>query len=271
MADTVKIPGVGSVPRSYAVIGGLVVVGIAGVAWVWHLRNRGAEDEAAVDETTVDYTQGGDYVYGDNLAYADYAYDGGAYPYPSYTTPSYGVPQTVQNPDPITNPEWTARAIEHLEMVGVESQAASLAVSRYLLKECLTATQADIVRQAIGRLGPPPQGSFSIIVCPSTPPPPQQPSGGSPTTTAPKVAGKVTGLRAVQVGRTSILVDWQPAAHSEGYGVYVNGVRKYNPRFSSQTVSGLKPGTTYKIGVVPRPDPGYTVPPMTTITVKTKK
>jgi fibronectin type III domain protein len=270
MAGTVKVPGLGNVKTTHLVIGGVAVAGIAGFAWIRHLNSAPVEEAPA----TADFTEGGDYVYGDpGDAFAtDYAYDGGAYPYPSYTTPSYGMNTTVQTPDPVTNQEWTARGIEHLEMVGVEAGAASLALSRYLLKECLTATQADIVRQAVGRLGPPPQQSFSIIVCPSTPPVEQPPNEEPPpTTSAPKIAGKVSGLRLASASRTSVLVDWQPAAHSEGYGVYVNGVRRYEPRWSSQTVSGLKPNTSYTIGVVPRPDAGYTVPAMTTITVRTKK
>lgn len=274
MADNIKIPGVGSVPKKYVLIGGVAVVGIAGVFWLRYLRNP---EPVADTSTTTDYTG----EVGDETVYpaysTDYApdasYDGGAYPYPTYTTPSYGLTSTVQTADPITNSEWTQRSIEHLELLGVESQAGSLAVSRYLLKECVTSTQADLVRQAVAALGPPPQGTYSIIVCPTTPtqqqddtPPPQT---SQPTTR--KFAGKVSGLRVKSVGSTSALIDWQPAAHSEGYGVYVNGVRRYEPRWSSQTVSGLRPNTSYQIGVVPRPDAGYSVPDMTTITVKTKK
>lgn len=281
MASTVSLPGLGKVPTKYAVMGGLAVAGIAGIAWIRYANSAPAEEPAA---TVTDYTgeAGDETVYpAYSTDYApDQSYDGGAYPYPSYTTPSYGLTTTTQTADPTTNPEWTRRSIEHLELVGVESNAASLAISRYLLKECLTATQADIVRQAVAGVGTPPQGVFNIVVCPSGTPGDGTPPGTKPDDvpppqtqqpTAHKFAGQVTGLRVKSVGRTSVLLDWQPAGHSEGYGVYVNGVRRYEPRWSSQTVSGLKPNTSYKLGVVPRPDAGYTVPAMTNITVKTKK
>ncbi|MFE9102956.1 hypothetical protein [Actinomadura geliboluensis] len=212
MASTVSLPGLGKVPTRYAVMGGLAVAGIAGFAWIRYANSAPAEEPAG---TVTDYTGESETIY---PAYAtDYApdesYGGGAYPYPTYTTPSYGLTTTTQTADPVTNSEWTARAIEHLEMVGVESQAASLSVSRYLLKECVTATQADIVRQAVGRLGPPPQGTFSIVVCPTAPPPSSGQTPGAQLT-AP------TGGRIVDTTPTSIRADWNPVAGARAYACY---------------------------------------------------
>src|SRR5690606_14645771 len=100
MASTVKIPGVGTVPTKYAVAGGVVVVVIAGVAWVRFANSRAQEED--LGPVVDDYTGVAETIY---PAYStDYApdgsYYGGAYPYPTYTTPSYGLTTTVQTPDP---------------------------------------------------------------------------------------------------------------------------------------------------------------------------
>lgn len=241
MAPTVKIPGVGTVPRNAAVAGGLVVAGIAGFAW-W----RHANTAAAVDEPATDFAEGTTDAYGDagSSAYAaDYAYDG---PYPSGGGGYYPPPNTtVTNPDPVTNSEWTQRSIEHLQTVGVESNAASLAVSRYLLKECLTATQADIVRQAVAAMGPPPQGSFAIIVCP---PAPTGGGGGGGPLPAP---GRVY---ATSVTRTSVRFGWDRVAGASRYLVQQRGASGQWQTIGTSSDnqhgrSGLRPGQRHRFRV----------------------
>lgn len=282
MAKTVKIPGVGTVPTKYAVAGGLAIAAIAGVAWWRYSVNRAAAEEAAAAGTVTDFTG----AVGDETVYpaysTDYApdesYDGGAYPYPSYTTPSYGLTTTVQTADPTTNSEWTRRSIEHLELVGIESSAASLAVSRYLLKECLTATQADIVRQAVAGVGTPPQGTFSIVVCPSGTPGDgtTPPAGGTPGTPP-----MVTGLRATGVFKTHVDIDWNPVpappGTNVGYTIWANGVRKTSNVYTKEHVWNLKPNSTYRIEVaavyLDATGPGTpdVFGPRASITVRTKK
>lgn len=250
MPETIRLPGVGSVQTRYVVIGGLAVAAVAGFFWVRHWSGAGApvDDETAVADFTTDQ----EVIYpAYSDAYAtDYAYDG-PYPYPSHTTPSYGLTTTVQTADPVTNSSWTQRSIEHLELVGVESQSASLAVSRYLLKECLTATQADIVRQAVAAMGPPPQGSFSIVVCP--------PGGG--TAGAGDTPGQTLpapgGLRILRVFRTEVQVAWNPVVGAKGYAVYRSEPAAATSTWQRQTTSvynsfqfkGLRPGTSYQFRV----------------------
>jgi len=274
MAKTVKIPGVGSVPTKWAVVGGVAVVGIAGVAWWRYSNNKAAIAEEAA--TTTDFTG----ATGDETVYpaysTDYApdesYDGGAYPYPTYTTPSYGLTTTTQTADPTTNPEWTRRSIEHLELVGVDSQAASLAVSRYLLKECLTVTQADIVRQAVSGVGTPPQGTFSIVVCPSgTPGDGTQPPAGG--TAHPGASLPAPGnLHVDKISRSYIIVDWNDVPGAKAYNLYQNGTLRYpnHPIYSLASFSGLKPGTRYSLSVRPVGDDGA-VGPAATISASTAK
>ncbi len=272
MAKTVKIPGVGSVPTKWAVVGGVAVVGIAGVAWWRYSNNKAAIAEETA--TTTDFTG----ATGDETVYpaysTDYApdesYDGGAYPYPTYTTPSYGLTSTVQTADPTTNSEWTQRSIEHLELLGIESQAGSLAVSRYLLKECVTATQGDIVRQAVAALGPPPQGTFSIIVCPTTPTQQQDdtPPAGSAQPTAKAKPGQV-GPVVVKSSKTSASVNWPPVKGVRGYNIYLNGKYYAAPAWSYYRFNGLRAGTTYTVEIEAFNSAGYG--PKRSVRVATKK
>lgn len=271
MAKTVKIPGVGTVPTKYAVAGGLAIAVIAGVAWWRYSVNRAAVEEEAAG-TVTDYTG----ATGDETVYpaysTDYApdesYDGGAYPYPTYTTPSYGLTTTTQTPDPITNSEWTQRSIEQLEAIGVDAQAGSLAVSRYLLKECVTATQADLVRQAVAALGPPPQGTFSILVCPGAPPAQDTGTGNTDSDAPPD---QVHDVRATAVGKTYITLDWPPAARAQGYTVYKNGARHVTVRYSKYTAQGLKPNTSYSFDVISVGKDDNERGPAARVTVRTKK
>lgn len=244
----IKIPGVGPVSQKTAIAGGLVVAGIAGVAWWRHMNAGPAADEE--ETATADFTEGGDYVYGDpGTAFAtDYAYDG-AYPYPGGGGGGYFPPTTtVTNPDPVTNSEWTQRSIEHLNLVGVESNVGSLAVSRYLLKECLTATQADIVRQAVAALGPPPQGQFSIVVCQAAPGGGGGGGGGGGPLAAP------ARVFATSVSRTSVRFGWDRVPGASKYLVQQTGASGTWQTIGTSgdnqhSRSGLRPGTRHTFRV----------------------
>lgn len=264
MAGTVKLPGVGTVPTKYAVGGVVVVVGIAGFFWIRYINSQSAA-AAAGDTTTTDTTGTDEYTY---PAYAtDYApdqsYDGGAYPYPTYTTPSYGLTTTVQTVNPTTNSEWTQRSVEYLESVGVDATNASLSVSRYLLKECLSATQADIVRQAVAGMGTPPQGTYNITTCPDG-----TATGGQPVTAPPAP----TGLKAKPY-REHVDLDWEPVKDVQGYTIWADGIRKTSNYFSTEHVWNLKPNTSHRLEVAAFRvvNGNYLYGPRASITVKTLK
>jgi hypothetical protein len=243
MAD-VKIPGIGNVDSKWVWAGGALVLGIAGYAW-WR---QGAAAAAEAAEESADYTTdaAGEEVYPYGTAYAtDYAYDSA---FPSYVPPSFGVNTTVQSTRPTTNSEWTQAAVEWLESVGTEANLASAAVARYLLRECLSSTQADIVRQAVAGLGPPPTGTFSIITCPAGP---AAPPGGSPAAPPGATLPGPGGLRKIGASRTTLAMTWNTVAGAAGYRVYRAGVGT-NVGASTDnhvTIGGLRPNTTYKIHV----------------------
>lgn len=252
----INIPAVGPVESKYVWIGGGLVVGIVAFAYYRTQLSPAATEEDAgynVDESALaeemQYASG---------AYAtDYAYDGGSasyYPPGFYTPPSTNAPQ---DRDPVTNNEWARDMLEVLEQVGVDSNAASLAISKYRLKECVTSTEGDIIRRGIGIVGDPPQGSFSILVCPGNPPtnpPPTTPPTTPPPVTKPPPGVSLpapTGLRKSGAAKTTITMAWNKVPGAAGYRVYRAGV-SYNIGASADehiTVGGLRPGTTYTFHV----------------------
>lgn len=266
----ITIPGVGPVKPAY-VYGGAAAIGVLVIYVYWRSSQAGSGDEVEDGDAETEVPAGTDVP-----AEADYAYAlgaggydyGGATSYPSYISPNYGA--QVPSGAPVTNADWAQKAREQLEGEGVDSSKASSAIGTYLARLCLSADQADLARRATAMLGAPPQGTFSIVTCPGNPVPPK-PTTPKPTTpSGPKYAGKVSGLRVSKTSKSSISVDWQPAAHSEGYVVTVGG-RKLTPRYSSVTVSGLRKNTKYTISVTPIPDRGYKAPAASKITARTRK
>lgn len=247
----VKIPGIGNVDQKWVWVGGALVVGVVGYAYI--RQSRAASDDAIDDMDTDDYTTD-EYPYGEAFA-TDYAYDGG---YPSYGGGYYPPPPVSGDPfqerDPINDMEWVARVIEYLQSLGVDGQTASLAVSKYRLKECLTGAQADIVRQAVGRWSVPPQSpNLTIIVC-TTPPPgaPPPPTGGTPSSVLPAPGG----LHPTTVTRSSIRMAWSPVNGAVKYNVYIYGTTTLGKvgtvTSTTFTKSGIKPNryVTFRVAAV---------------------
>lgn len=239
MATTIKIPGVGPVKSTYVYVGGAAVAGF--VAFSYYRASRtAADDTAVVDETTDTGLQ-----FGDAMT-TDFAPDGSGFGFgfPTPTSPTQTDPDLVR--DPVTNNEWAARALTHLIDVGVEPGTASLAISRYRLSDCLTAAQMDIVRQAVGALGPPPQSpNLTMHPCPAGPTTPPPATGTKP--------GRVSGIRSLSVGRSSIRFSWTPVPGATGYNVYSvgsSGKQKIaTTATNSFTRSNLRPKTRYTFWV----------------------
>jgi hypothetical protein len=150
---TVKIPGIGPVEKKWVYIGGAFVVGIVGYAYWNKSRADAAETEVS------DYTEG-----------PGYAMDSGV---DEYVNP--GGSQAPVEEDyvtaPSTNAEWAQKAIAILVDTGYDPIEASIAVGRYLARQSLTSTQANMIRAASAQLGPPPVGDFPITITPTTPTP----------------------------------------------------------------------------------------------------
>lgn len=246
MADTVKIPGIGPLDKKYAYIGGAAVAGFVGYAY-W--RNRQAKsaaaaptDTTATDTTALDAANAAandpNFAYGTGAG--GYAYGGGS---PVYQSPINGWPTTPTGGAPTSDPEWAQAAIEWLANVGVDTQAASHAVSTYLANLCLTPSEADYVRQALAGLGSPPQTHHNVQICSSTPPPP---TGGG-TAAAP------THLHVVSTDKSGVTVAWTGVTgtnpvyllHVDGGGIS-HSVGTFK---TSYRISGLRKNTHYNFNV----------------------
>lgn len=264
MTGTVKVPGIGPVDKKYVYIAGAGVLGFVGYAY-WNARKAAANEVPVSDYTTAD-------ALGDGSDYGDYSYDGGASDYvnPGGSQPPYS---SDTNPNPQTNAEWATAAISRLSDLGYEATLVAAAIGKYMARLELTEAQADIVRQAVAILGPPPVGDFPIKVSPNgtTPPPSTGGSTGSKGENLPAPNGLSTWGNGPS--RLTVPLKWNAVPGADYYRVYRSDVA-YNVGSSEDTqitIGGLKPNTTYKFHVRAVGDDGKLGPKSATLTAKTKK
>lgn len=185
MAETVKLPGMGDVPKKEATIFGILFIVVIGVVYYrYHKANTTATTTAT---TTAANTAGIDTATGyptgspqDVAALAAqqnsaYGYGGGVYD-TGYGT---GGPSTPGTGD-TTNAQWAQQAENYLaNTIGADTTTVAAALGRYLTGQPLAPSEITIVEQAIAFNGYPPQsgsGGFppSFNAAP-TPPPAQNP------------------------------------------------------------------------------------------------
>lgn len=162
LEGTTELPGVGKVKKGYVVAGGALVVGIVGYAW-W-ARSRSSE-EAAPD------------FYADTRTGSELPGDG-------YTNPGgidTGGDQDDGERAPRTDEEWAARVLEKLTWY--EPGYVSGIIARYLANQIVTATEANVIREAWAQVGKPPGGQ-QIRTSPTGPTTPVTPTP-PPATTIP--------------------------------------------------------------------------------------
>lgn len=262
MAETVKVPGIGPVKKTYVYAG----VGIAGGIVIYAYWR--ASQQPAAEELGEEAADAGEEISTDlGVPEYDYVSEGGI-GYGGVAAPIYQYPNTtgtVTSTLPTTNAEWARAALEQLQNEGVDSNAASSAIGNFIARLCVSAAQADLVRRANAMIGAPPQGTFNVITCPGAPPPG---SGGGDTPKGPTGPFPKIGVSA---GRTSVTLDWPHVAHADGYTVYRNGARIVSVKYSKATLSGLRPNTSYSIRIQPIPVSGYTAGPAGSVTVRTKR
>lgn len=224
---TMKIPGIGPVEKKWVYVAGAAAVGIVGYAYWNKSRAEAAETEVS------DYTDG-----------TGYGIDSGV---DEYVNP--GGSQAPVEEDyvsaPTTNPEWSQKAIAILVDTGYDPVEASLAVGRYMLRQSLSSTQANMIRAASAQLGPPPSGDFPITVTPGTPTPSGPDPDDFPKMTAP------SGLSAHDVGSTTVGLLWNAVSGARYYEVYLPGHSTPSHRTASTqlTIKGLKRNARYAVRV----------------------
>ncbi len=241
MAAEVKVPGIGEVPRTYVYLGGAVVAGAVGFAYLRRAADPGAE-VGAEDPTG----EAGDYAAGDYAPGAD-SYSN---PAPAtITTPAEVDPDTLP---PTTNSAWTSRSVDRLGDVGYDPRAVAAALGRYLGRQPLASQlEVEIVRTALAMVGPPPTGEYSIQMPtpgPSTPPPP----AGAPTAPKPAALAAPAGLRVKSVAPQNVQLDWTKVPGAVTYQITATGAGATTTRTvtaSAGYITKLRPQTRYTFTV----------------------
>lgn len=153
MAETITIAGK-QLPKTTVYVAGAATLGIVGYAW-WTKGTSGVDEEAApqlpepvpepTDDTDFDVTGGG--------------------------------------PPPGTNAQWTEKAMTFLSNFGIDAQALSAAIGKFLQRKPLNKVEASLVQQAISAAGYPPENGPWIIIeettGPVVPPPPVKTKPGA--------------------------------------------------------------------------------------------
>lgn len=290
---SVKIPGLGPVPRKWFLIVGLGSVGV--IAYVlWRKRQQGPAATAADDTTTAGTLEGqpctdasgnpGVYDSSGVCQVSDSALGGyfagsGAGGVSGTTPPVPGTGGFT------TNGQWTQQAEADMSNTGVDPGALAAALGAYIAGSPVTAAQHSLIDQAIAFEGYPP------VAGPSGYPPAvkAQPIGTSPPpATKPPAATGVTkypaptALKASSVGISSVLLSWtdvptKPTARSYTIAVYDKAGHLASQSTASApdmpgahtqvTVGGLKTKTAYHANVWA--NGGKQAPPHATVSFTT--
>jgi hypothetical protein len=150
VADLPHLPQLGkqlgpfSVGGWAAIVVGGVGIGVLASRYVKRGTSSAAEQDAATsaaDAVGVGPAQGG--------AGLTYGLGGS----------SDGTTSTSATPGIQTNAEWSTAATTYLTSVGADGFAAQQAVAAYMSGSTLTPGQQQLLSQAIGHLGPPPEGA----------------------------------------------------------------------------------------------------------------
>lgn len=261
---TMKLPAIGEVKKTHVYVGVAAAGGL--IAYAYYRQSQMPPDTAEPGDEPI-----GTDVPADAAAGGGYGFDysgstGELIPgsYPDYRYPSYTAP--VYSGNPVSNPEWSDKVQEKMEDRGADSAAVSLAVGRYLAKLCLSEAQADLIRQAIGAVGEPPQGSYSVSVCPASVTPTPTPT---PTPTTPKMTAP-TGLKATHVTRTKVDLDWNAVKGATGYAMFRDGHRVQSVVYSNGSIASLRANHVYHFSVRAI-GPGGVLGPPASKSVRTKR
>jgi hypothetical protein len=268
--STIKLPGIGTVPKGAAVAGIGLTAGILAYAYYRRSHSTGsapgtdtsgtpADSGDSIDPSTgLPYNQeSGGTGYG-LPGYGGYS-SGGYSPYDYY----YGSSSSSSSTTYTTNLDWEEAATSALADEGVSTATSSAAISRVLAGLGVTTAQKEIMLKAVGLLGAPPNGyPTPIHVVDSA----AQPAGGSTAVSKP---GWAYGGHASSISATSIRIDWNDVKGATGYHLYKNGARITSTATSVFTFAGLKPNTSYTFAITPYNSAG--VGPTSHVTARTHK
>lgn len=265
MAEEVKVPGVGKVPKQAAIAGVAVVAGAVGL-YYYNKRKKASSTPAATatDQYPPDGTVGNPadpystdpatgQTYGDEAvgsggtfgAYGGLGSGGGGW---NPNTGMYTDPNGVQcqNPDAngycpsptgsngppfSSNSQWSGWVIQQMQANNPNIDVGGLtdAIGLYISGQPLTQTQAQFIYDAIAIGGNPPVAGAN-----NYPPKIQltnSPGGGTPA------VNPVTGLKVTQSGSTGVDIAWDPSQNATSYTVKST---KGNPSMTGATTARIR-------------------------------
>lgn len=160
--------------------------------------------------------------------------------------PSSGSANTTVGGNVYTsNSAWAQAATAGLTDIGYNGTDVAAALGAYLTGTPVTADQAKLINTAIAEFGPPPVGSFQVIILPNppivTPPVPSVPS--------------VSGGHVISTSATRAEVGWT-GHNAVKYQIRITGPGKINGKTNTTTsttasFTGLEHGHNYTVYVTP--------------------
>jgi hypothetical protein len=182
-----------------------------------------------------------------------------------------------------TNAQWVAAATAGLEALGYSASDVNSALAAYLANLPETATQAGITQTAINEYGPPPVGSYTIVMASSTTTAAagSTAAGSTANGSAPSVIDVApSGFRVVNVtGGDNVNLAWNPVKGATGYVIAygpTSGSQQYKQDVgagnTSATVAGVGGGTAgkhyFELWATPAPANGPHAGPIEATTTK---
>lgn len=164
LEGSVKVPGLGDVPKKNAAVAGGVIASIVGVSYY---RKRKATAAALAAGTDTGMSTVGTDALGGTLPVGPGDLSGGGGP---ITTGGDQIPAPInlQNPGILTNSDWKS-AGSAIDLGGIDASVISAALSRVLGGSAVSQAQAEIFNEVSGEIGYPPQGYPPIKLTTTTP------------------------------------------------------------------------------------------------------
>lgn len=222
----------------------LIVVAVgasAYVAWRWFSAPAPTDDLTTTTSSTDDDTAGTGLI-GSNVGGSE----------------NVGNSTNTGTDDIDTNNEWFSEAVDRLSNGGWNAQAVQSALGEFLTGQSLDASEANIVRAAVGAMGGyPPSGPNSI----------KETAGPTDVSKLPAP----TGLKVTAKTDSTVDLSWSAVTGAKQYRVYRSGASQ-NVAASVDTnarVAGLKPNTSYTFYVAAGLDTEKMGPRSSGVTAKT--
>jgi hypothetical protein len=160
---SIKIPGMGDIPKKHAAIAAASVAGIVGIGYY---RKRQADAAASAAGIDSGITEGTSDAFGDSSPIGPGDLSGGG----AVSTGGDPLPAPInlQNPGILTNSDWKSAATG-IDLGGTDSSVIAAACSKAIGGIPMTQAEVEIFNEVSGEIGYPPQGYPPIRLTTSTP------------------------------------------------------------------------------------------------------